>query len=88
MNLRLSEYDFKVQHRSCSKTRYVDALSRHVQAVTTIHQLSREVREEQRKDMFCSNPMIGNVAARMDYFREDEAVIYTGSERMGNPSQL
>jgi hypothetical protein len=27
-SLRLSEYDFKVQHRPCSKMRHVDALSR------------------------------------------------------------
>ena len=40
-SLRPAEFEFEVEHRPCSKIRHVDALSRHVQAVTTGHLLSK-----------------------------------------------
>ena len=50
-SLKLSELDFVVEHRAGSKIGHVDALSRHVGAITNPDPLSREsVQQEQRKD--------------------------------------
>ena len=75
-SLRLGEYQFEVQYRPASKIRHVDALSRHVQAVSTVQQLSRDVlREEQRKDKFFSTLKVGKPGGRLEYFHED-GIIY------------
>jgi hypothetical protein len=75
-SLLLAEYEFQVQHRPGTKIRHVDALGRHVQAVTTARQLSTDVREEQRKDKYCNNLKTGKAEGRMEYFRDDEGVVY------------
>jgi hypothetical protein len=84
---RMSEYDFQIQHRPGTKIRHVDALNRHVQVVTTVRQLSRDgAREEQRKDKFCNYLKIGKIGGRMEYFRDDEGVIY--KKRKNGETQL
>jgi len=76
-SLRLGEYQFEVQHRPASKLRHVDALSRHVQAVSTVHQLTNDlIRVEQRKDKFCSTLKVEKPGGRTEYFHDDEGVIY------------
>jgi hypothetical protein len=48
-SLRLTEFDFVVEHRPGTRIMHADALSRHVQAVTD-HSLSKDVmREEQQR---------------------------------------
>ena len=47
-NLRLAKFVFDVEHRPGAKIRQVDALSRHVQAMTTEQSFSKNlVRAEQ-----------------------------------------
>jgi len=54
LSLKLSELDFVVEHRAGSKIGHVDALSRHVGAITNQDPLSRKsIRQEQSKDVFC-----------------------------------
>jgi len=49
-SLKLSELDFVVKHRAGSKIGHVDALSRHVGAITNPDPLSREnVQQEQKR---------------------------------------
>ena len=84
-SLRLGEYQFEVQHRPASKIRHVDALSRHVQAVSTVHPLSKDViRVEQRKDKFCCTLKLGKPGGRSSSTMTKES--YTGDEGTGNPS--
>jgi len=53
-SLKLSELDFVVEHRAGSKIGHVDALTRHVGAITNPDPPSREsIRQEQSKDVFC-----------------------------------
>ena len=59
-NLRLSEFDFIVEHRPGIKIKHVDALSRHVAAIMQDGLPSKEeILAEQRKDPFC-NTKTGN----------------------------
>jgi hypothetical protein len=52
--VKLSEYDYKVEHRPGTKMRHADALSRHINVVDKDLVLSREIiREEQEKDSAC-----------------------------------
>jgi hypothetical protein len=54
-SLRLSELDFVVEHRPGTKIGHVDALRRHVGAVTLEDSLDREtIRSEQERDEFCA----------------------------------
>lgn len=55
-SLRLSEFDFVVEHKAGSKIGHVDALSRHVATVLDDGILSKErILLEQRKDSFCKS---------------------------------
>jgi hypothetical protein len=52
--IKLSEYDFAVEHRPNTRMRYADALSRCVNAVGKTLALTKEIiREEQVKDVLC-----------------------------------
>jgi hypothetical protein len=76
-SLRLAEFDFEVEHRPGTKIRHVDALSRHVQTVTTDHTLSKEVvKAEQKADMFCSTLRVGKAGGRTEFFHDEDGVIY------------
>ena len=53
-SLRLSEFDFEIEHVPSSKIKHVDALSRHVGLVEETHLMSKEIMmKEQKKDLFC-----------------------------------
>ena len=53
--LKLSEYDFQVGHRSSTKMRHADALSRCVGTINQEVALTRNViREEQLQDRLCN----------------------------------
>ena len=74
-SLRLAEFDFDVEHRPGAKIRHLDALSRHVQDITTEQSLSKNlVRAEQKRDNFCSTLQVGKQKGRSEYFY-DEGVI-------------
>jgi len=54
--VKLSEYDYVVEHRPGSKMRHADALSRNVNLVKRDLILLRElIYEEQKKDETCMN---------------------------------
>ena len=64
-SLRMAEFDFDVEHRPGNKIRHVDALSRHVQAITTEQSLSKNlVRAEQKRDKFCSTLQFGKLKGK------------------------
>ena len=53
-SLRLSEFDFKVEHRPGTRIRHADALSRAVQSVGHDIELpANEVKTAQEEDEFC-----------------------------------
>ena len=73
----MAEFDLDVEHRPGAKIRHVDALSRHVQAITTEQSLSKNlVRAEQKRDNFCSTLQVGKQKGRSEYFYDEEGVIY------------
>jgi len=87
-SLRLAEFDFDVENRPGAKIRHVDALSRHVQAITTEQIISKDlVRAEQKRDNFCSTLQVGKIKGISEYFmmRRESS---TGDERTGNINWL
>ena len=76
-SLRLSELDFVVEHRAGSKIGHVDALSRHVGAITHPNSLSKEVvLREQKADTFCCKQNPGTIRSRSEFFIDDAEVMY------------
>jgi len=76
-SLRLSELDFIVEHRAGNKIPHVDALSRHVGTISSENKLSpEEVLDEQRKDRFCKELKPGSYSSRLEFFYDDEGLIY------------
>ena len=76
-SLKLSELDFVVKHRAGSKIGHVDALSRHVGAITNPDPLSREsVQQEQRKYAFCRRQNPGTYKSKSEFFMDSDDVIY------------
>jgi hypothetical protein len=51
-SLRLSEFDFEIEHVSGSKIKHVDALSRHVGLVEETHLVSKEMMKKEQKIYF------------------------------------
>ena len=67
-SLKLSEFDFVVEHRAGSKTGHVDALSRHVVAILQEGNLDRKnIFQEQAKDAFCTKQSPGTYKSRKEF---------------------
>jgi hypothetical protein len=76
-NLRLAEIDFEIEHRAGTKIRHVDALSRHVNEVSTDQTLSKElIRAVQEADQFWNTVQLGKREGKSECFRDEERVIY------------
>jgi transposase InsO family protein len=76
-SLKLSEFDFIVEHRPGTKIAHADALSRHVGTVTLDDNLDKEnIRSEQERDEFCSKQNPGALSRNREFFRDEEGVIY------------
>jgi len=76
-SLKLSELDFVVEHRAGSKMGHVDALRRHVGAITNPDPLSRQnVQQEQRKDAFCRTQTPRTYHSKSEYFPDSHNVVY------------
>ena len=68
-SLRLSEFDFIVEHRPGTKIKHVDALSRHVATIMQDGLPSKEeILAEQRKDPFCNTQKPGTHSSKSEYF--------------------
>jgi hypothetical protein len=77
-SLKLSELDFVVEHRAGSKIGHVDALSRHLGAITNPDPLTREsVQQEQRKDALCRRQNPGTYHSKSEFFLDSDDVMYT-----------
>jgi hypothetical protein len=75
--LSLAELDFVVEHRAGSKIAHVDALSRHVGAITNPSSLDKEnVLLEQKVDAFCCKQNPGTYADKSEFFLDEENVMY------------
>ena len=78
--LKLSEYDFQVEHRSNTKMRHADALSRCVGTIKQEVALTRDVtREEQLQDKLCNQ-----YRHQDEFWTDKENLLY----RRGPSSQL
>jgi hypothetical protein len=76
-SLRLSEFDFDIEHVPGTKIRHVDALSRHVGLVEENQLLSKErILKEQDKDPFCEKQKSNGLKAKGEFFLDLEGVLY------------
>jgi hypothetical protein len=76
-SLKLSELDFTVEHRPCTKIAHVDALSRHVGAVMGGGTPSQEsVLREQANDKFSAKIKPGNYYSKCEFFHDDVGFVY------------
>ena len=76
-SLRLTEFDFTVEHRPGTQIRHVDSLSRAIQSVTKGQDLTRdEVKHAQERDKFCQSLETGKAESRSEYFIDEDGVIY------------
>jgi hypothetical protein len=72
-SLRLSEFDFDIEHVPGTKIRHVDALSRHVGLVEVNQLLSKELTlKEQDKDAFCEKQKRIGLKAKGEFFLDLE----------------
>jgi hypothetical protein len=81
------------ERKAGSKRSDVDALSRHVGAVTQENPLNREnVRREQAKDAFCSKQTPGAYRSKQEYFLDTDGVMYkrrsNGNHQLVVPKSL
>jgi hypothetical protein len=62
-----------------------DALSRHVQTVTTEKGIAKDViRREQKSDPFCQTLQVKSAAARSEFFYDQDGIIYK-RQKHGEP---
>jgi hypothetical protein len=74
--VKLAEYDFTVEHRSNSKMRHGDALSRCIQVVIGDYSLTKEkIKEAQEKDL-CEEYK----TCEKYWLNEDHILYYEGQE--------
>ena len=79
-SLRLSEFDFIIEHKPGTRIRHADALSRHVDVVLEDGLPSKEkVFPEQNKDHFCNAQKQKIPSSKSEYFLEDDGVMYKRS---------
>jgi hypothetical protein len=84
-SLRLLDFDFEIEHRPGTQIKHVDALSRHVQAITTSQIIPKEtVKAEQGINRFCNSLDVGKFMEKSEYFYD--GVIYR--RRMNGEHQL
>jgi hypothetical protein len=68
-SLKLSKFDFTVEHRVGIKIPHVDTLRRHVGTILREESLNPEVvRLEQAKDQFCQSLKPGTYSAKCEFF--------------------
>ena len=68
-SLRLSDFDFSIEHKPGSRISHIDAISHHVGAVMEDDLPDKErFLEEQRKDPYCSTLKPGNHTSKADFF--------------------
>ena len=92
-SLRLTEFDFTVEHRPGTQIRHVDSLSRAVQSVTSSLDLTRdEVKGAQESDKFCQSLEVGTAKGRSEYFLDEGELIYrrrkNGEHQLVIPASL
>jgi len=76
-NLRLSEFDFEIEHVPGSKIKHVDALSRHVGLVEDTQLMSKELMlREQNKGSFCKQQKQKRLTTNGEYFLDMVGVLY------------
>ena len=76
-SLRLSEFDFTVQHSPGTQTRHAHALRKAVQRIAHDRDISREeVKREQAGDKFCQSLEVGPAKGKSENFAVEDGVIY------------
>jgi hypothetical protein len=80
--LKLCELDLEVQHRPGTQISHVDALSRHVGAITHSNSLEKQnVLKEQKADAFCGTLNQGTYSSKTEFFLDNDGVIPTSEKR-------
>ena len=76
-SLRLSEFDFEIEHVPGSKIKHTDALSRNVGLVEDSQLMSKELMlGGKRKDLFCKEQIQNRLTTNGEYFLDMEGVLY------------
>jgi len=80
LSLRLSEFDFIIEHKPGTSIRHADAWSRHVGVVREDGHPSKEkILAEQSKDHFCNAQKPKIRTSKSEYFLDDDGVMYKRS---------
>jgi len=76
-SLRLTEFNFTVEHRPGTQIRHVDNLSRAIKTVQSCQELPRdEVKKAQARDKFCQKLDVGGVKSSSEYFADEDGIIH------------
>ena len=76
-SLRLSEFDFTVEHRPGTQIRHADALSRAVQSVGHDIELPADVvKTAQEGDEFCRSLKPGTAKSKSEYFEDEGGLVF------------
>ena len=76
-SLRLSEFQFDIEHVPGSRIRHVDALSRHVGLVEEPKFMSKELMiREQKEDSFCKEQAENCQTVNSEYLLDLDGVLY------------
>ena len=76
-SLRLTKFNFTVEHRPGTQIRNVDNLSRAIKTVQSCQELPRdEVKKAQARDKFCQKLDVGGVKSSSEYFADEDGIIH------------
>ena len=92
-SLRLSEFDFVVEHKPGTKIKHADALSQHVGAIMEDSLPDKErFRKEQKQESFCSSHKLWTPTSNSEYFLDEDNVLCrrqsSGNHQLVVPSSL
>jgi hypothetical protein len=86
-SLRLSEFDFQVEHVPGSKLKHADALSRQIGLVNEPKTLSKErIISEQKEDAFCEGRVPNRPSVNNEFFLDLDGALYKRTK--GHPPKL
>jgi hypothetical protein len=86
-SLRLSQFDFVVEHSPGTQIWHAKALSREVQAVMQDLEISREgVKSAKEEDKFCQSLKPGPASGKTEHFKDEEVLIFR--QRRNGEQQL
>ena len=76
-SLRLSKFDFTIEHRPGTQIRHADAISRAVQTVSRDMDMPCEVvKEAQGNEKFSHSLKAGSASSKSEFFKNEEGLVF------------